>query len=253
MKVKFLGGADLVGKLGMLCAEPGRQHNVRVRDASGQTGDATFPLMPEEDVEGVFITHAHLDHSGKPYRYWSRTQDCEVFCNEADHGHRVPCCSSTPSRSPSPKASPRFPYKDTDIKHAWQNFSPFYIGETRSIAGLEIQAHNAGHIPGAQMYELKGHDTTLFTGDLRTENTTPDLRGQAGEVRQSGDRGHLRRKEPPSAAEERGAPAAEGAGGSGAWRNRHHPLLCRWTNAGGNDGPEGPSTTTCGWTAWARR
>jgi putative mRNA 3-end processing factor len=31
--------------------------------------------------------------------------------------------------------------------------------------------HSAGHIPGAAMFEILGHDTTLFTGDLNTLST----------------------------------------------------------------------------------
>ncbi|MCK7502872.1 MAG: hypothetical protein MZV70_01400 [Desulfobacterales bacterium] len=35
-----------------------------------------------------------------------------------------------------------------------------------------MKAHSAGHVPGATMYELRGQKTTLFTGDLNTENTS---------------------------------------------------------------------------------
>jgi putative mRNA 3-end processing factor len=126
-------------------------------------------MIPPEDVDGVFITHAHLDHSGAVPLLVQR-KDCDVYCNDLtmDIASLLFFDSIKIAKS---EGYSEFPYKDTDVKHVWQNYRSFTIGETRSIAGLEIVAHSAGHIPGAQMYEIKGHETTLFTGDLHTENT----------------------------------------------------------------------------------
>ncbi len=169
MKMKFLGGADLVGKLGMLVENQGANIMFEYGMRLVKPEMPHFPMMPEEDVEGVFITHSHLDHSGA-VPLLVQKKDCEVFCNELTMDIATLLFFDSIKIAKS-EGYTTFPYKDTDIKQTWQNFSSFYIGETRSIGGLEILAHNAGHIPGAQMYEIKGHDTTLFTGDLHTENT----------------------------------------------------------------------------------
>jgi len=168
MKVKFLGGADLVGKLGMLVENQGASIMFEYGMRLVKKEIPQFP-MPASNVDGVFITHSHLDHSGAVPLLVKNT-DCDVHCNELtmDIASLLFFDSIKIAKA---EGYTDFPYKDTDIKHAWQNFHPFYIGETRSIAGMEIVAHNAGHIPGAQMYEMKGHQTTLFTGDLHTENT----------------------------------------------------------------------------------
>jgi putative mRNA 3-end processing factor len=45
------------------------------------------------------------------------------------------------------------------------------FGDVMDVAGFEIESHSAGHVPGAAMYELRGDNTTVFTGDLHTYNT----------------------------------------------------------------------------------
>ena len=111
-----------------------------------------------------------------------------------DHGHQRPCCSSIPSRSPRPKATGASCATTTwTSRRSGRTTRAFSMGETRSIAGLEILAHSAGHIPGAQMYEIKGDiDHPVHRGPAHREHP-PDLRSQAGQVRQSDHRGHLRR------------------------------------------------------------
>ncbi len=47
------------------------------------------------------------------------------------------------------------------------------------MGGTEIVAHSAGHIPGATMYEVNGHETVLFTGDLNTRTTDLVRGGEA--------------------------------------------------------------------------
>lgn len=169
MKMKFLGGAEIVGKLGMLVENQGANIMFEYGMRLVKKEIPQFPMIPAEDVDGVFITHAHLDHSGAVPLLVQR-KDCDVYCNDLtmDIASLLFFDSIKIAKS---EGYSEFPYKDTDVKHVWQNYRSFTIGETRSIAGLEIVAHSAGHIPGAQMYEIKGHETTLFTGDLHTENT----------------------------------------------------------------------------------
>lgn len=169
MKMKFLGGAEIVGKLGLLVENQGANIMFEYGMRLVKKEIPQFPMIPAEDVEGVFITHAHLDHSGAVPLLVQR-KDCDVYCNDLtmDIASLLFFDSIKIAKS---EGYTQFPYKDTDVKNVWQNYRSFTIGETRSIAGLEIVAHSAGHIPGAQMYEIKGHETTLFTGDLHTENT----------------------------------------------------------------------------------
>ncbi|MEM4110557.1 MAG: MBL fold metallo-hydrolase [Thermoplasmata archaeon] len=65
MKFKFLGGADEVGRLGMILEEKGKRFLFEYGITPGKP--PKFPLdAPKPDA--IFLTHAHLDHSGMlPY------------------------------------------------------------------------------------------------------------------------------------------------------------------------------------------
>ncbi|OPX60722.1 MAG: Beta-Casp domain protein [Methanomassiliicoccales archaeon PtaB.Bin134] len=169
MKVKFLGGAEIVGKLGMLVENKGANVMFEYGLRLVKKEPPQFP-MESPNVEGVFITHSHLDHSGAVPRLVQET-DCDVYCNDLTMDIVSLLFFDSIKIAKAEGYGSILRYNDVDVKHVWQNYRSFQVGDTRSIAGLEIVAHNAGHIPGAQMYEIKGHETTLFTGDLHTENT----------------------------------------------------------------------------------
>jgi len=63
------------------------------------------------------------------------------------------------------------PYNKNDVRKAMRNFESVDYGSTVKIGEHEIVVHSAGHIPGAAMYEIIGHETTLFTGDLNNLST----------------------------------------------------------------------------------
>jgi len=62
------------------------------------------------------------------------------------------------------------PYNEQDIKTMMHNFTPMTYGEVMDVGGFEVGLHPAGHLPGAAMFEIKGEQTTVFTGDLHTYN-----------------------------------------------------------------------------------
>ncbi|MDD1771522.1 MAG: MBL fold metallo-hydrolase [Methanomassiliicoccales archaeon] len=169
MKLKFLGGAEIVGKLGMLVENEGANLMFEYGLRLVKKEPPEFP-MPSPDVDGVFITHSHLDHSGAVPRLVQET-DCDVYCNDLTMNISSLLFFDSIKIAKAEGYSGVLGYGDNDVKKVWQNYRSFSVGETRSIAGLEIVSHSAGHIPGAQMYEIKGRETTLFTGDLHTQNT----------------------------------------------------------------------------------
>jgi len=47
------------------------------------------------------------------------------------------------------------------------NFSPLKYGEKVEVDGLEVTAHNAGHMLGSAQYEIRGPESTIvYTGDI---------------------------------------------------------------------------------------
>ncbi|MCG7845210.1 MAG: MBL fold metallo-hydrolase [Methanomassiliicoccales archaeon] len=159
----------MVGKLGLLVENQGTNIMFEYGLRLIKKEPPEFP-MPAPGVEGVFVTHSHLDHCGAVPRLVQET-DCDVYCNDLTMDIASLLFFDSIKIAKSEGYGSILRYGENDVKHVWQNYRSFTMGETRSIAGLEVVAHSAGHIPGAQMYEIKGHDTTLFTGDLNTEST----------------------------------------------------------------------------------
>ena len=166
MKLKFLGGADVVGRLGMLLNNKGA--NLLFEYGMKPIKPPEYPTAAPP-VETAFLTHCHIDHSGmipwlcgkygtKVYTTPSTIGVCELLMNDT-------------LKVADSEGYPR-PFQPKDIEVTMKHcFRPMKFGDVMDVAGFEVESHSAGHVPGAAMYELRGDNTTVFTGDLHTHNT----------------------------------------------------------------------------------
>ncbi len=119
-------------------------------------------------VDMGFLTHSHLDHCGM----------LPSLVRQND----IPILSTHPTvevaelllydslKIADIEGYPKH-YEKMDIKSTKAAFDLVGYNSKRDMGGLEIETHSAGHIPGSSMFELKGEETTLFTGDINTKNT----------------------------------------------------------------------------------
>jgi len=165
MKIKFLGGADIVGRMGMLMNSKGAtlifEYGMR------PSKPPSYP-MPSPPVEYAFLTHCHLDHSGMTPWLCGR-YDTEVVATPSTISLTSLLLEDS-LKVADLEGFPR-PFEPHHIKDIMRNFIPMEFGETLDVAGFEVESHSAGHVPGAAMYELRGERITLFTGDIHTYNT----------------------------------------------------------------------------------
>jgi putative mRNA 3-end processing factor len=166
MKLKFLGGADVVGRLGMLLNNKGA--NLLFEYGMKPIKPPEYPI-PAPPLETAFLTHCHIDHSGmipwlcgkygtKVHTTPSTIAVCELLMNDT-------------LKVADSEGYPR-PFQPKDIEVTMKHcFRPMKFGDVLDVAGFEVESHSAGHVPGAAMYELRGDNTTVFTGDLHTYNT----------------------------------------------------------------------------------
>jgi putative mRNA 3-end processing factor len=165
MKIKFLGGANIVGRMGMIMENKGA--NLIFEYGMNVAKPPSYPI-PAPPVDFGFLTHSHLDHSGM-IPWLCGKYDTEIVA--------TPCTISVTkllledSLKVADLEGFSRPFEPYDIKAAMRNFIPMEFGEKIDVAGFEVELHSAGHVPGATMYELRGDETTLFTGDLNTTNT----------------------------------------------------------------------------------
>ncbi len=164
MNIKFLGGADVVGRMGMLLQNKG----ATLLFEYGMTASKppTYPL-PAPNVDMAFLTHSHLDHCGMlPWlcgRYETEVVATPPTVDVAELLVRDSLKIAGIEGYPKP-------YNEQDIKAMMHSFTAMTYGEVMDVGGFEVELHPAGHLPGAAMYELRGEQTTVFTGDLHTYN-----------------------------------------------------------------------------------
>src|SRR2546426_824199 len=165
MDFQFLGGASEVGRLGMILKKGPISllfdYGLLPRDPP------QYP-MPAPPVDGMFISHAHLDHTGM-IPWVTRRQDLDVVLTPptADVADLLLQDSLKIADAEGFDA----PFDDRDLRTARRRFRTIDFGDNVDTGDLEVTAHPAGHIPGATMYEVNGTETTLFTGDLHTLTT----------------------------------------------------------------------------------
>ena len=163
VSLTYLGGASEVGRVGaVLEGDEGRI----LLDYGIQPDDPPkFPL-PAPDVDALLLTHAHLDH-------------CGLAPDVASRGTPV---VSTPVTGALAERMAQDTLKVAELENYPRPFHPTAIadlnyyhrpskpGQIEYQGGFEFQMFNAGHIPGAVMFNFPQQDF-LFTGDIHTVDT----------------------------------------------------------------------------------
>lgn len=165
MDFQFLGGASEVGRLGMILKKGPIS---LLFDYGLLPRDPPMYPMPAPPVDGMFVSHAHLDHTGM-IPWVTRRQDIDVVLTPptADVADLLLQDSLKIADIEGYDA----PFNDQDLRGARRSYRTIDFQDNVDIGDLEVTAHPAGHIPGATMYEVNGTETTLFTGDLHTLTT----------------------------------------------------------------------------------
>ncbi len=165
MEFQFLGGASEVGRLGMVLKSGPTS---TLFDYGLLPKDPPQYPIPAPPVDAMFVSHAHLDHTGM-IPWITRRQDLDVVLTPptADVADLLLQDSLKIADAEGYDA----PFNDHDLRTARRRFRTVDFGDNVDKGELEITAHPAGHIPGATMYEVNGNETILFTGDLHTLTT----------------------------------------------------------------------------------
>ncbi len=170
MKVCFLGACGEVGRSAVMLEDKGKRI---LLDCGVKLGDPKeYPLLDERiarSLKAVFVTHAHLDHSG--------------FLPDLERlGFRGKVYSTKPTfdlvqvlladyyRLGVAKKDINF--SRNDVKKILSRFSFLEYKKPVRVAGFEVTAYNAGHILGAAGFRVKkGRKSLYYTGDMNTRET----------------------------------------------------------------------------------
>ena len=163
MKFKFLGGADMVGRMGMTMEGDGM--TVLVEYGLSPTKPPEFPLTAPK-IDYMFLTHSHLDHCGMVPQVVGRDR-CDLFTTPLTAEISELMMKDTLKIA---KAEDYVqPYSMDDIEKTMQSVVPMTYGDDITINHVDVSMLDAGHIPGAAMFEFSRDCSTIYSGDIHTE------------------------------------------------------------------------------------
>ncbi len=141
-----------------------------------------FPVNPAM-IDSVFLTHAHIDHSGYLPRFCREGFKGKIHCTHAtadlceimlkDSAHLQEEDAKWANKRGFSKHKPALPlYTTEDAENALKLFTPHYYGEDIYLnRNLRIKFKDAGHILGSSFIDIKRVDgknskRILFSGDF---------------------------------------------------------------------------------------
>ena len=141
-----------------------------------------FPISPVE-IDRVFITHAHIDHSGYLPRLCKEGFEGKIHCTHAtydlceillrDSGHLQEEDANWANKRGFSKHRPALPlYTVADAEKSLSHFEPYHYGEDIFLNDtLRVKFKDAGHILGSSFVDVKytregSPKKIVFSGDL---------------------------------------------------------------------------------------
>jgi len=167
MRLKFLGGAREVGKSSVL-VDTGQEKFVM--DHGIEVQDGKRPIEPPLDLDGVFITHAHLDHSGFAPGLYSRGYQGKIFATPAtfDLSHML----HEDSLKVQHKRGMEAGFTSQDIRRMGKMERIMNFRDPQEIGSSTVEMISAGHIPGAGGVKIDSRGKSIYyTGDIKFEKT----------------------------------------------------------------------------------
>jgi len=166
LRFQFLGGVEEVGRLAMVLEKGSSKFLFEYGMSPGKP--PSYP-KPAPAVDMVFLTHAHLDHSGMIPWLFSRNDQRIITTNLTSEISNLLHKDSIKIAKSEGYA---IPYSTSDIKDAKRSVVPVSPSQKMKVGeDFELLCHDAGHIPGSLMFELVSDKKILFTGDFNTNDS----------------------------------------------------------------------------------
>ncbi len=167
IEIRFLGGCGEVGKLGMLI-DTGVEKFLWEYGIKVQTGEK--PIEPSVNLDGIFVSHAHLDHSGLLPKLYRLGYDGPLYSDPATLD--LLSILLRDSLKIQKRSGEPLDYLLVDIKNLERNTRFLRANEKEDFVTSSVEFHSAGHIPGSVMVLLEsGGKRILFTGDVKFIDT----------------------------------------------------------------------------------
>ncbi|MGV8141196.1 MAG: MBL fold metallo-hydrolase [Candidatus Woesearchaeota archaeon] len=171
MKLIFHGGAQEVGKS---CIELVTQEHRYLMDAGLKFKEhgfeAPFQVFDLPKVDALFLSHAHLDHSGALPLFEHYNLICPIFATEQTRDLTEILLKDSYKIARIRHLHPA--YQKPDLKKVFKATNIVQFNKQYNYGNIEFKFLNAGHIPGSAMILIKAEGKKiLYTGDFKLKST----------------------------------------------------------------------------------
>jgi putative mRNA 3-end processing factor len=165
LQVGFLGGTQEVGRIAITVKTEKTQ--VLLDYGAMLDHEPGFPRhIPPKDVDGIILSHSHLDHSGAIPIFYIQGKK-PLYTNRMTMELNQLLISDFIHLS-----SYYLPFEFLELKSMMQNSKHVDFDTEQKVGDMAFQFRNAGHIPGSTqtLIEAEGK-RLLYTGDFNIMNT----------------------------------------------------------------------------------
>jgi len=165
LQVGFLGGTQEVGRIAITVKTEKTQ--VLLDYGAMLDHEPGFPRhIPPKDVDGIILSHSHLDHSGAIPIFYIQGKK-PLYTNRLSMELNQLLISDFIHLS-----SYYLPFEFLELKSMMQNSKHVDFNTEQRVGDMAFQFKNAGHIPGSTqtLIEAEGK-RLLYTGDFNIMNT----------------------------------------------------------------------------------
>ena len=165
--IRVLGSGREVGRSSILLDTGSEKF---MFDYGIEVQDGNVPVTPPLTLDGVFISHAHLDHSGLTPQLYSMGYEGLTFMTSATKNISYELLKDSLHVQKKKGVKPQF--LPVHINQMEENTEILDNGENVVIGKSKIGFESAGHIPGSSQIVLESQkNKILYTGDIKFIDT----------------------------------------------------------------------------------
>lgn len=166
-EIKFLGGGREVGRMGIVIDN---QKQRFLLEYGVNVEHMDIPMQPEMPIHTLFLSHAHLDHSGHIPSLYKQGWNGRVYATPGTFEITNMLLKDSLKVQKIKGLQPK--YSHSDIATMDHRGVEAQFGKTKHLKTADVTFYDAGHVPGSSsiLVETEGK-RILYTGDIKFEET----------------------------------------------------------------------------------